>query len=294
MFDWWPRRRRDRIRSRSFPPEWLGFIERNVRYFARLSPEDRAELLGHVQVFLAEKRFEGCDGLEVTDEIRVTVAAQACLLLLHRDTDYFPEVETILVYPAVYRAPGEQRLPDGTVSAEGSARLGESWHHGPVVLAWDDVLAGGLDPDGGHNLVLHEFAHKLDEEDGATNGAPRLPTRSAYAPWARVLGQEFLKLREEAAHHHRTVMDKYGATNPAEFFAVVTECFFEKPVALRRRHPELYEQLALFFQQDPASWHERHAHGAAGDAAGKPSVAGDPPRDPGRIAAMRGERPSTP
>jgi len=258
VLGWWRERRRASVRARPFPTAWLTAIEKNVRFFALLPAEDRTELLGHVQVFLAEKRFEGCEGFEVTDEVRATIAAQACILLLHRETDYFPEVETILVYPHTYAVPQEKRLPDGTVSEEPSVRLGESWHHGPVVLAWDDVVAGGLDPHDGRNVVLHEFAHKLDEEDGATDGAPRLARRSMYGPWARVLGREFLALRKEAEHHHRTVMDKYGATNPAEFFAVVTECFFEKPVALQRKHAELYEQLALFYKQDPVKLQGKH------------------------------------
>jgi Mlc titration factor MtfA (ptsG expression regulator) len=133
-------------------------------------------------------------------------------------------------------------------------RLGESWHRGAVVLAWDDVLHGAADPRDGHDVVLHEFAHQLDQEDGAANGAPRLPKPSMYAAWARVLGEEFEGLAESREQHRRTVLDKYGATNPAEFFAVATEAFFEKPLQLRKRHAELYEQLAAFYRQDPASW----------------------------------------
>ena len=268
MFEWWRKRRRALVRARPFPDEWRAVVVKNCPYFTRLAPEDQAELLGHVQEFLAEKTFEGCDGLEVTDEIRVTIAAQACRLLLHRETDLFPEVQTILVYPSAYQVPHETRLPDGTVSDAPSVRLGESWHHGPVVLAWDDVLAGALDPNDGQNVVLHEFAHKLDEENGAADGAPRLAQRSAYGPWARVLGREFLTLRKEAEEHHRTVMDKYGAKNPAEFFALVTECFFEKPVALKRKHPELYEQLASYFRQDPAAHPDRHRPERPGTPAG--------------------------
>jgi Mlc titration factor MtfA (ptsG expression regulator) len=245
-------RHRSHVRARPFPPAWAGIIEKNVPYARVLSPDERRELEGHVQVFLDEKTFEGCAGVAITDEVRVTIAAQACVLLLHRETDYFPEVSSILVYPHAYQAPTKERLPDGSIADGQSARLGESWHRGAVVLSWDDVLSGASDIHDGHNVVFHEFAHKLDEEDGSANGAPRLE-RSQFVAWARVLGAEFHTLQADALHHHKTVMDKYGATNPAEFFAVLTECFFEKPAQLRKKHPELYEQVRLYYQQDPAA-----------------------------------------
>ena len=224
---------------------------KNVPYVATLSPEDRRELEGHIQVFLDEKKFEGCDGVEITDEVRVTVAAQACVLLLHRETDFFPEVSSILIYPHTYTVPSTELQPDGSLVEGESARLGESWHRGAVVLAWDSVLSGASDIHDGHNVVFHEFAHQLDEEDGAANGAPHLP-RSQFVAWARVLGHDFRELHESIEHHRRTILDPYGATNPAEFFAVATECFFEKSVQLRRKHPELYGQLQLYYKQDPA------------------------------------------
>ena len=247
------KKRRERLRQRPFPPEWLAIIKRNIPYFRLLPPGDRHELLGHVQVFLSEHRFEGCGGLEMTDEIRVTIAAQACLLLLHRDTDDYPMLGSIIVYPAGYIARNRERLPDGAVLVGEQARLGESWHRGPVVLSWDDVLQGAADIHDGHNVVLHEFAHQLDAESGAEEGAPYLPRRSMVAAWARVLGHEYRELLDEIRQHHRTLLDAYGAKNPAEFFAVATEAFFEMSTALRDRHPELYEQLKLFYRQDPAA-----------------------------------------
>ncbi|MBN2561921.1 MAG: zinc-dependent peptidase [Phycisphaerae bacterium] len=247
------RRRCDRIRKRPFPPAWLAILERNVAYYRLLTPEEQAELRGHIQVFLDEKRFEGCGGLEVTDEIRVTIAAQACILLLHRQTDYYPRMQTILVYPHRYVADARKRLPDGTVLGGIHTRIGESWYRGPVVLSWDDVLQGAADIHDGHNVVFHEFAHQLDSESGANEGAPALPRRSMYIAWARVLGHEYEHLIDELKHHRRTFIDAYGATNPAEFFAVITEAFFEQPVQMKRRHPELYDQLVSFYQQDPAS-----------------------------------------
>jgi Mlc titration factor MtfA (ptsG expression regulator) len=252
MFAWLRRRRRAVIRGRPFPPEWRAIIERNVPYVAHLPREDREALAGHVQVFLAEKRFEGCGGLEITDEVRVTIAAQACILLLHLQTDYYPNLVSILVYPTTYVVRGGHRTPQGLVAEGPEARLGESWARDVVVLAWDSVLSGAADIHDGHNVVLHEFAHQLDQENGAGDGAPALPRRSMYVAWARVLGHDFDQLVQDVERHHRTLIDQYGATNPAEFFAVVTETFFEKPGQLRSRHPELYAQLRDFYRQDPA------------------------------------------
>lgn len=205
-------------------------------------------------MFLAEKKFEGCGGLEITDEIRVTIAAQACLLLLHREPHYYPRLVSILVYPHPYVAQARERLPGGIVSEGPSGRLGESWVEDVVVLAWDAVRAGASDANDGHNVVLHEFAHQLDQEDGTSNGAPILEHRSSYVAWARILGAEFAALCEAAGQGRPTDIDPYGATNPAEFFAVVTEAFFERPAALRGRHPQLYAQLRDFYRQDPLSF----------------------------------------
>jgi Mlc titration factor MtfA (ptsG expression regulator) len=246
--------RRDKLRAQPFPRDWLAILERNVPLYRRLPPEDQRELQGHIQVFLAEKEFEGCGGLEITDEIRVTVAAQACVLLLHRETDYYPGLYSILVYPSAYVAEARKRSPGGFVTEGPEARLGEAWEHGPVILSWDDVRAGAADARDGHNVVFHEFAHKLDEEDGADDGVPALPRRSMYVAWARVIGREYEQLRRDAERGRPTVLDKYGAENPTEFFAVATEAFFTRPALLRRRHPELYEELEEFFRQDPASF----------------------------------------
>ncbi len=246
------RRRRQRLRDRPFPPEWLAILERNLPCYRALTPDEQRELQGHIQVFLQEKRFEGCAGLHMSDEIRVSIAGQACILLLHRASDYYPKMKTILVYPHHYVAQGARRLSGGIVLEGPESRLGESWYRGPVVLSWDDVRKGAADAHDGHNVVLHEFAHQLDSEDGAHDGAPLLPRRSMYVAWARVLGGEYKQLIRDLERHRRTILDEYGATNPAEFFAVATETFFEKSLALRRKHPELYEQLKAFYRQDPA------------------------------------------
>jgi Mlc titration factor MtfA (ptsG expression regulator) len=262
MFDFFKSRRRATLRAQPFSEAWRAIIAANTSYVSKLPPEDRAELEGHVQAFLAEKTFEGCGGLEMTDEIRVTIAAQACLLLLHRETDYFPDLEVILVYPHTYVAKASAYLGGGAAIADEQARLGQS-ASGVVVLAWDAVRHGATDAHDGHNVTLHEFAHQLDQEEGAADGAPLLGKRAMYTAWARVLGEEFALLVEDVDKHRKSDIDTYGATSPAEFFAVVTEVFFEKPEPLKRRHPALYEQLALFYRQDPA------AHASTSKAGGK-------------------------
>jgi Mlc titration factor MtfA (ptsG expression regulator) len=252
MFGFFKRRRRRAVRARPFPLPWERILTENVFYFRRLSSESQDELRDLIKIFLDEKRFEGCAGVEIDDEIRVTIAAQACILLLNRANDVYPYVKVILVYPSTYVDKRPRRLASGIVIEGGESRLGESWHHGTVVLAWDAVLRGAADVDDGHNLVLHEFAHQLDSEDGAADGAPLLGRRTAYGPWARVLGAAYETLMRESKEGSPTVIDAYGATNPAEFFAVVTETFFERPRALRSRYPDLYEQMRSFYQQDPA------------------------------------------
>ncbi|MGE0710187.1 MAG: zinc-dependent peptidase [Planctomycetota bacterium] len=251
MFAFFRRRRRARLRAQPFPERWVEVLRRRVPVYERLPPADQRELQGHIQVFLAEKRFEGCAGLEVTEEMQVTIAAQACVLLLHRETEYFPKVDSILVYPHAYQATSAETLPDGSVVERTDVRLGESYGGGTVVLSWDDVVDGAACVRDGRNLVLHEFAHQLDQEDGSADGAPVLDQRSRYVAWARVLGEEYAALQAAEAAGRRTVIDKYGATNPAEFFAVITEAFFEKPGPLKRKHPELYEELRSYYRQDP-------------------------------------------
>jgi len=253
VFGLFKRRRRRDLRGQPIPPSWRPTLIRNLPVFSRLPPADQAELLSHVQVFLAEKRFEGCGGLELTDEIRLTIAAQACLLLLHRETDYYPQLSTILVYPSTYLAYGEWHVEGPIWEEGGEYRLGHTGRGlGVIVLAWDAARRGASPPSDGQNVVLHEFAHQLDFEDYATDGAPALATRAEYLAWARVMSSEFEALRAADEAGTPTVLDTYGATNPAEFFAVATEAFFERPSLLRARHPELYAELGRFFRQDPA------------------------------------------
>jgi Mlc titration factor MtfA (ptsG expression regulator) len=252
MFDLFKHHRRAELRKQPLSADERVIVTRNMPYWAKLDAAERSELEGLIRIFLAEKSFEGCGGLELTDEMRLTIAAQASLLLLHRDTDIYPNVDAILVYPSAYRVPTRQH--EGAVVIEGTQdRVGESWTRGIVVLAWDHVKADAAQPKDGQNVVLHEFAHQLDSEDGAMDGTPELGARARYTSWARVLGHEFAELSAKLHAGRRSDIDPYGASNAPEFFAVVTEMFFEKSRALKQHHPALYAELAAFYQQDPAA-----------------------------------------
>ncbi len=251
MFGLFPHHHRDDLRATPLPEAWIAILARNVPLYDRLPADDKAELHGHIQVFLAEKTFEGCGGLAMTDEIRVTIAGQACLLLLHRETDYFAKLISILVYPSTDIAPDAQLIGGRVVLAGEHSWFGEPRAAGVVALSWDDVQRGAYDPRDGHNVVFHDFARQLDLEDGAADGAPLLKNHGRYAAWSRILGHDFDQLRDDQKAGRKTVLDAYGATNPAEFFAVASECFFEKPAKLKKKHPELYDQLRAYYHLDP-------------------------------------------
>ena len=246
------RARRRRALRKPFPDEWVRILRTNLPPYVQLPPALRSELHQDVQLFLAEKSFEGCGGLSITDEMRVTIAAQACMLLLNRRDRCYPRLRTVLVYPSTYVA-GGKGLFGGKVTHR-SARLGESWGTGVVVLSWSNVKQGAFNFRDGHNVTMHEFAHQLDQEDGVADGAPVLERHSAYSAWARVFSREFQRLQNKARKHKRGVLDAYGATNPAEFFAVATETFFEKPRQLQKKHPELYDTLRDYYKVHPLEW----------------------------------------
>jgi Mlc titration factor MtfA (ptsG expression regulator) len=254
MFNWWRRLSRAEVLAEPFPTEFRELLLRRVQLVRHLSEADREKLEALVRVFLSEKSFEGAGGLELDEEMRIVIAARACLLVLHRvelDEPLYPELSSVVVYPSTYRV--RETEQDGYVVLEGEgARLGESWIRGVVVLSWDAVAAGGANREDGHDVVLHEFAHQLDAEDGLMDGTPELDDRRRYAAWSRIAGAEFAALQEAVERRKKTSIDPYGATNEPEFFAVAVETFFEKPRRLRRDHPELYAELAAFFRLDPA------------------------------------------
>ncbi len=240
-----------RLPRAPIPASWRAILAQSVPLARGLAPDEADRLLRLVQLFLSEKHFEGCDGLTVTEEMKVTIAAEACLLLLHLDGPCYPTLRTVLVYPHGFVPKSAPTPLTGQITRPPEPLIGESWRDGVVVISWDDAVQGARNPDDGHNVVLHEFAHQLDHEDGAGDGAPVLPA-GALRTWGRVLSDEYERLRQDAEQDRPSVLDAYGATNRAEFFAVATETFFEKPAQLERDHAELYAQLRLFYRQDPA------------------------------------------
>lgn len=248
------RRRRRRQASMPFPAHWRDILRRRVPYFRRLPPDLQIELTKRIQVFLAEKAFLGCNGLAITDEIRVTIAAQACLLILHRDTGYFPKLRQILVYPGAFIVDRVRTDSAGVLQEQRQVLAGESWTQGQVILSWDDVVEGAALDDDGRNVVIHEFAHQLDQESGHANGAPRLARTEHYRQWSQVMSEEFERLRDRVRTGQPSLLNHYGATEPAEFFAVVSEVFFEQPQHLAREHAALYRELAGYYRVDPLRW----------------------------------------
>ncbi len=245
-------RRRRALARQPFPPEWSAIIAQNAPFFKELHADEKARLEGMIKVFIHEKHFEGCGGLEITDEIRVTIAVQACLLLLNLRHDYYEALTTILVYPAGFNY-NKMRWNDyGAVTEEEMPVSGLSCSRGVVVLSWPDAIAGSRNTHDGHNVVFHEFAHQLDQLSGAVNGAPLLDSRSHSREWCHTLSREYSRLQEHVARNIPSVIRAYGATEPAEFFAVVTEIFFEQPLRLKTDHPELYEEFKAYYRQDPA------------------------------------------
>ncbi len=243
---------RKRIGSKAFPGDWLRIIKKNVPYYNILPADDKKELQQHILIFLAEKYFEGCGGLKITDEIKITIAAYACILLLHRKTNYYPRLRSILVYPKTFIAPQKNRLPSGVIAEGPVPLIGQSWHKGPVILSWDDVKHSYADAHDGQNVVFHEFAHQIDSSGGESDSSVILQRRSSYIAWARILQKNFENLRNAVTENLPTLLSKYAATNEAEFFAVATEFFFEKPKEMKIIHPELYNELKRFYHQNPA------------------------------------------
>ncbi|MBD2346318.1 M90 family metallopeptidase [Anabaena subtropica] len=248
------RKRRYLIKQRPFPPLWNAIIENNLPIYLRLSPDERRRLQGHIQVFLVEKQFIGCRGLQVTEEMKLTIAAIACLLLLNERGQYFPKLRSILIYPRTYFVTQTVAVDNYIVEERRDARLGESWTKDQVILSWEQVKYDIDNWRDGRNVVLHEFAHQLDQEDGQAEGVPILHRKSDYTIWSKVMTAEYKQLCNDIQQERETVIDSYGATNPAEFFAVATETFFEKPQKLMDKHQTLYKLMQVYYQIDSILW----------------------------------------
>jgi len=232
--------RRRRLRKRPVPDEWLGYLDDNVPFFAKLDDEQRSRFLSDLKIFVWEKYFFGANGFEITDETKVVISAAAVRLTLNLGISYYNRLTEIIVYPSHYT----HKHQDGVV-------FGEAHAWGTVVLSWEAVIQGLKNPYDGHDTATHEFAHVLDRSDGTFDGTPELRSGGHYRPWAKVMSHHFLKLQKHAKKQ-RKVLRMYGATNEAEFFAVATESFFEKPQQMRERTPDLYEEMRRFYGVDPA------------------------------------------
>lgn len=275
IFAWLDERRRKRLLQTPFPEEWEHTLSRNMVHFGYLDTDEQQRLRGLIQLFVAEKEWEGCNGLVLTDEMKVTIAGQACLLLLgffdasggplFRGPDLYANVETILVYPSTFVP---RRTEDSIFAIPGIEHpmlplIGEAHRRGPVILTWNAVRRSAKNPNLGHNVVYHEFAHKLDMLDGAADGVPPLRDEGEYERWNRVCQAEYERLRELSDAGREGVLDPYGSTDEGEFFAVVTEAFFDTPIDLLEEHPALYEVLSAFYRQDTAARQRRARSGAS-------------------------------
>ena len=253
---WIPRFRLRRAMAAPFPEEWVQFLERNVGIYRNLPMPLRLQLRLLIKQFLHQKHFSGAGGLEVRDEMRVTIAAQACMLQLNRHGGLYPRLKYIILYPSAFVVTRSEVDGAGVVSHGRKGMLGESWQSGKVILAWDNVLHGARNFVDGKNVVLHEFAHQLDSETGSADGAPLLAGKSSYRSWAGALSGEFEELQKDAHFRRRSLLDHYGATNPAEFYAVATETFFERPRRMAKHHRELFDVLKSYYRIDPRAWQE--------------------------------------
>ena len=238
-----------RARVVAFAPAWREALSNRLAWWPLPDADAHAALERLILEFLAAKRFEGARGFTPAEDVRLTIAAQACLLIAGLDIGWYRDVATIIVYPSVAVRSGRRRIAGGLETEGTTALSGEAMLHGPVLIAWDQALGAARHPERGHNVVFHEFAHKLDMADGVADGAPPLPDRDARRRWEHVMGTALADLRQG---RHRSI-DGYGATGPGELFAVVTEAFFDLPSDLREREPEVYEVLRAFYRQDPAA-----------------------------------------
>ena len=246
--------RRQAIKNRPFPLHWEAIVKQNLIYYKHFPEALRKRIQGHINVILAEKQFIGCGGVAITEEIKLTIAAISALLLLNERGEYYPKLCSILVYPSAYFVKQVQAVSNYVVQESKVVRLGESWSRDQIVLSWSQIKYDIHHWQDGHNVILHEFAHQLDSESGSFNGVPILEHNSDYASWAKVFTREYQQLIKNVGRGAKTVMNEYGTTNPAEFLAVATETFFEKPKQMAQHHFALYNQLKRYYKLEPREW----------------------------------------
>lgn len=255
MFNWWRKRARKKLLSTPFPQKWREILLERVAHYRYLLDEERDQLEKLIRYFIAEKNFEGCGGLTMTDEIKVVIAAEACLLVLGLPPFQYKDLISVLVYPSTIILPEKRESvfsEGGTIVPHRQAILGQAMQNGPVLLVWDAVVRDARHPERGHNVVYHEFAHILDMRDGTADGTPELQTTKLFRAWVEVCSKEYFRLQKRSSAGKKTLLDSYGAVHEAEFFAVATELFFDRPRQMRRERPELYEVLSAYYRQDTA------------------------------------------
>jgi Mlc titration factor MtfA (ptsG expression regulator) len=254
--------RRGQVDDIPFPDEWRHAIARRWMTWHLLSLDERARLEVLVAEFVRSTRWEAAQGFTVTDEMRVVIAAQACLLVLELDLDHYRRVASIIVHPRTMVMRGQHHVAGGMMSDAPQSLAGQAHHRGPVLLAWSTAAFEARHPERGMNVVFHEFAHQLDMLDGTVDGTPPLSDDAQHERWVAVCTDEFEQLRRgRPAADEPSVLRDYGATDPGEFFAVATETFFTRPVAFAAQKPELYDLLRNFYRQDPAERVARSSQG---------------------------------
>lgn len=248
MLPWYRRAHRKRLLAEPYPEHWNAWLTNNVAQYSQLTDAQRTRLRTDLRILVTEKNWEGCDGLRMTEEIKVTIAAQAALMLVGMEHDYFSQVLSIIVFPSQYEMVREE------TDQEAKVALGQAFWRGPVLLSWNEVLAEGRDPSAGRNLVIHEFAHQLDFLDGSVNGVPALRDAKQTHRWSRAMKAQFLRLQRDLRRGRKTFLGEYAATHPTEFFSVLSEKFFTVPRELKHFHPNLHEILVEYYGIDPSGW----------------------------------------
>ncbi len=248
--------RNERVRRQPFPPAWREVLRRRWPAFAQFPPDVQWQIRKHAQLLIAHTPFIGCAGLVVTEDMRVLVAAQAALLLLNGGGGRLRKLRQVLLYPGAFVVDRPMADGQGVTHDTRRALAGESWQQGQLILSWQDVLADAADAGRGRNVVIHEAAHQLDQATGTANGAPALPTAARRRRWAQVMSPAFAALQERVVRGEPDCIDAYGATDPAEFFAVISELFFTRPDTLAAAHPALYGELALLYRVNPLLWRD--------------------------------------
>jgi len=254
VFGFSKRSRRKKLLQEPLPDAWQRIIEKNVAVVSLLSPAERERLIEATKIIVAERSFVGLGGFAITDEVKLTIAAQAAILLLGEEGYYFERVPTFFVHPHHQRTESHRDLTTAVLVEENVLIEGQALAQGEIRLVWGDVLYGGRDAGDGENVVLHELAHHLDRLDGDVGGIPPLPSDAAREHWIRVFDRELAELRHEIASGYDVFLHEAAAENRAELFAYSTECYFEQPRELAEFHQELFECLRSFYKTDPRAW----------------------------------------